>query len=413
MSTPNLSDGLWRLDRRMLSGNFQLTNVGIDEANNVRVDRSKIACSHQHLPNGQTVLRNDYVVFRLAKANGNSVPSMLYLTWGGRNEPYVMKVPSRNRPAVLVKWSKEAIIRIAAIAATVGAAGIAVLVAMGNLTSTTAGFVALAGLAAIVFGIAALSPKLIKWELFRHVKSVSLGPTAIELELFERASLSASLDSEEIIRDSEDATEYSQTLYDLKLRLEAKLTYVAKHVLAPDPYEPGNVPTFLTIGSLKTDGYLTDEQAKLAYQILELRESEFRNTTAEDREIILAGANKFVGNVRAEIFASQVLKGFVAQGWDMTRRVYPVTSGRRDLRVGATNTEVVHHVIPIFTANMKARLAHRATAGVEKRSKARSNGKALIVVPPLSKAKDTVIESGESEIQVVTLKVALRQVGKP
>ncbi|MFI7531432.1 hypothetical protein [Nocardia salmonicida] len=404
MSTSNLPDGLWRLDRRMLSGNFQLKNVGIDEANNVRVDRSKIACNHQHLPNGQTVLRNDYVVFRLAKANGNSVPSKLYLTWDGHNEPYVMKVPSRNRPAVLAKWSKEAIIRIAASVATVGAGGIAVLVATGNITSATAGFVALAGLAAIAFGITAFSPNLIKWELFRHVKSVSVGPAAFEM--FERASLSVSL-------TSEDTTEQSQTLYDLKLRLEAKLTYVAKHVLAPNPYEPGNVPTFLTIGSLKTDEYLTDEQAKLAYEILELRESEFRNLTADRREIILAGANKFVGSVRAEIFTCQVLKGFVTQGWDMTRRAYPDASGRRDLRVAATDTKVVHHVIPIFTASMKAGLARRAAAGVEERSKARGNGKVLIVVPPLSKAAGTVIESGQLEIQVVTLEVALSQVGKP
>ncbi|MFC9664634.1 hypothetical protein ACFVJ5_30755 [Nocardia sp. NPDC127606] len=399
-----MPSGDWRLHRRKLSGDFQLTNVGIDEANNVRVDPSKIACSHEHLPNGQTVLRDDYVVFRLARANGNSVPSKLYLTWNGRNEPYEIEVPSRKRPAVLVKWSEEAIVRIAASVATLGAAGIAVLVATGSITSATAGFVAMAGLAAIVFGITALSPRIIKWDLFRHVKSVSVGPAA--LEMFERASLSASL-------TSEDTTEQSQTLYDLKLRLEAKLTYVAKHVLAPNPYEPGNVPTFLTIGSLKADEYLTDEQARLAYEILELRESEFRNLTADRREIILAGANKFVGNVRAEIFTSQVLKGFVAQGWNTTRRAYPDISGNRDLRVGATDTEVVHQVIPIFTASMKSGLARRAAAGVDKRSKARGKGKVLIVVPPLSKAKGTVIESGQLEIQVVTLEVALSQLGKP
>ena len=90
---------------------------------------------------------------------------------------------------------------------------------------------------------------------------------------------------------------------DLRLRLEAKLTWLCKHLLAgPD------TTTFATIGSLRYDGLLTDEQARVAARILTRTSESIVGEQPEDITRTLRDDTRFVNGFRASVF-----DGFVRQ----------------------------------------------------------------------------------------------------
>lgn len=99
---------------------------------------------------------------------------------------------------------------------------------------------------------------------------------------------------------------------DLRLRLEAKLTWLCKHLLGgPD------TPTFATIGSLRYDGFLTDEQARVAARILTRTPESIAAEPPEDLERLLEDDNKFVNGFRASVFDGFVRQRILKAGWEV------------------------------------------------------------------------------------------------
>jgi hypothetical protein len=138
-------------------------------------------------------------------------------------------------------------------------------------------------------------------------------------------------------------------LTELRLRLEAKLSYVAGHM----DVESGAV----TIGSLRHDGYLTDAEAATADLLLHTSEAEFARASPEDRAEFLEAAESLVDSIRASVLAGAVQKELKRRGW----QVESADGGKRDLlarRDGRTA-----RVVPVFavstTAELPAKVARR------------------------------------------------------
>ena len=115
--------------------------------------------------------------------------------------------------------------RLATVGAAIGAVLVGYWVLSNKLDSDEAAVVGLAGFPAILLVVVAFTPYPRIGGILGHVKSVSIGSLGIELDAYKQLAASKAMDN------AETDPEHSETLLDLKIRLEAKLTYLAKHVL--------------------------------------------------------------------------------------------------------------------------------------------------------------------------------------
>jgi hypothetical protein len=157
--------------------------------------------------------------------------------------------------------------------------------------------------AAAVFGvllaaavIAVLTPDLVR-ALLDRTQKVSLGPFAMEL-VADAARAAARSDT------SEEGSLEGASLTDLQLTIEHKLAYVAKHLL-PGPDGP---PTFVTIGSLRFDRYLTESEALTAMRLLTINDEMLAALPERPRQEFLRDAGTLAKNLRASVFAGMVRK---------------------------------------------------------------------------------------------------------
>lgn len=102
-----------------------------------------------------------------------------------------------------------------------------------------------------------------------------------------------------------------ENVLSLRLRLEAKLAYLAKHQLV------GSGPaTFLTIGSLNQDGGLTPRQAEIATGVLTFRDDELARLPKRERDDFLEEATRLVKTFRATVHQNMTHRRLVKEeGW--------------------------------------------------------------------------------------------------
>lgn len=232
-----------------------------------------------------------------------------------------------------------------------------------------------------------------------RIKSVTIGSLGIELSDY--AGLAGQAEVSE-----EDAGEIGETLLDLRVGLEMKLAYLAKHVFGPqpDPDAGDVIPAFITVGSLQHDGYLSKDHARIAYDILTMRSHELRSLTGPERRLFLKGAENFVKGIRSEIFTAQVKKELEDAHWRVLE-ASPQMRLRRDLIVQSTGTDgIQHHVIPVFAMSPDSTLFEKPSERLQKQSLSKAGGSRFIVVPPLSKASGS-----QGEVKIVTLKEMLAE----
>jgi hypothetical protein len=129
--------------------------------------------------------------------------------------------------------------------------------------------------------------------LFSRISEVSLpGGTSLKLGsdwLSDAKAAAAQADKGDPLEDDEVAS-----LLDLRLKLERKLTWMAKHFVGPD----GKPLGYLTPGSLAWDHYLTPEQARTASRILATPLQPTQSRDPDWKEFIEDG-DRLAGNVRA------------------------------------------------------------------------------------------------------------------
>jgi hypothetical protein len=228
-------------------------------------------------------------------------------------------------------------------AVAIGIILVAVAVAAG-LTAALAGAVA-AGilLAAGVFFTVDL----------RSIKSISAGKEGFSLEthLVDAQAAAAGAPPEEQDRGTADRIAAPDgKLTELRFRLEAKLSYIAGHM----NLESGAA----LIGSLRYDGYLTDEEAATADVLLHTSETEFARAPREDRAEFLEAAERLVDGIRASVLAGAVQKQLTRKDWTVRR----ADSGKRDLL--AMRDDRTALVVPVFSVSAEGELPAKVSRRV-------------------------------------------------
>ncbi len=272
--------------------------------------------------------------------------------------------------------------------------GLAVVVGLQELSSDRAWPVA----ALLIVGIVvAAVPKTTWKELLSSVENAQFGPVGIALrrDTARAAEIAPESDKGEGV-EGEDPDGSVRTMLDLQLMLEWKLAFVAKHLLAK-----GDSATFLTIGSLKFDGYLTESEARTALGILGTREEELNELPRPDRDIFIKEAQKFVDSVRASIFWGQVKRTLAGKEDGSNSNLWLedlASEGRRhDLLAGFSGKEF--RVAPAFALDETSEILDNACKRVE--AEPTPPEQKMVVVPDISGTE--ISPSEEGALSVVKL----------
>jgi hypothetical protein len=189
---------------------------------------------------------------------------------------------------------------------------------------------------------------------------------------------------------------------DLRLRLEAKLAYVAKHMLEPHT-------DFVTIGSLHYDKYLTDKEARTADGLLTLRDEDLKALSKKPRDDFVASARDLVKSFRAS-----VLHGWVRatvdrlDGWCVT----DLPRGRRprcDFLV--TDGEKTFLVATAFATSSDSGVLNSAVEHLSTRRAPRKVEKRIVVIPRVTDTPTTAIDAEPAVIHMQDLPAALGVLG--
>lgn len=223
-------------------------------------------------------------------------------------------------------------------------------VAFGGLSTETA--IAVAGLAAAALLVLAVTPELMKL-LSRRVSKIAIGPFA--MEVFEEAERVAPSGATE---DPETGDRSVTSVLALRLKIERKLTYVAKHVLD----DSDEHPTFLTVGSLKYDKLLPAEEADVVNRLMTLRDADLQGLPAEERDRLLGPADALARNIRASILHCLVWKILKEmreedEEWSL-KKIRRGENRRKDLL--AEKGEHRFRIATVFATDLESRVLQRA-----------------------------------------------------
>jgi hypothetical protein len=302
-----------------------------------------------------------------------------------------------GRGRTALKWLFAVISRSLVVLAAAATTLISAKVLSGQLDPPRALAAALAAMVALVLALAAVLPAWRTEQILGRLRILKLGSFfSLELAPYEREF--AATDRAADTQDEQDVTS-AKNLIGLKRDFEMRLAYLAKWLLAVDPrytYASADplvldvlksapvkqrlVPTYLNVGSMMKDGYLTDDEGRIGYGILGMQEVQFTALPPPQREVFLKGGNAFVNNMRIRVFYQEVRQRISKLGWD----VEPVgTTGQRDLVVSAsTSPDHQHHIIPVMSENPQSSYVLRLTARLSNGQRIRGNGRRFLIVPP-------------------------------
>lgn len=253
---------------------------------------------------------------------------------------------------------------------------IAVLVALGTVeagdAAAVAGLIVLAGLIMVLPA--------------RGVKKVKVG-SIVELEWFERArEVALRAPGEEQERGDRTST---ADAFGLRMKLEAKLAYIAKCLLGD-----GAQPSFVTVGSLHYDGYLTDDEAAVADGVMTLRDEELSELSPSDRQTLLKAAEKVVKNIRASVLYGWCEETIEDQpGWTV-EEVGRGPKRRPDLMAISDDRKFL--VVPAFGISAGSSILANALDRLQKEEDPDVNGRVIIL--PRRSARSNLDPKGDPAV---------------
>jgi hypothetical protein len=262
----------------------------------------------------------------------------------------------------LVQQLTEELIEIARGSVIAGLLVAAGLLLAGVVTTTQTAYAAGVLVLAV---LVALLPR----DLWEGLAKLSIGPFAAEWVS------DAKVAATNLVAEEDEAA--GTDVLDLRLRLEAKLGFIATRLLG-DPQHPALV----TIGSLMAAGYLTREEARTAIRILTATEPQLLGLPALDRATFLKDASRVVGRIRAHVFQKVLRDQLAAQGWDVSEIARP--PNQPDLLADKDGRR--YRIAGVFADKSKSkltgpaveRLAEEAHPAVERR---------IVVVPTLKETR--------------------------
>lgn len=268
--------------------------------------------------------------------------------------------------------------------------GLALVIGVFDLSSDRAWPVAALLLAGIV--VVAV-PKATWKEMLASVENAQFGPIGFGLrrEVTKAAKYVPERDKREKKEGKE--IEDAKSMFDLRMRLEWKLAYIAKHLLADD----GN-PTFLTIGSLNFDDYLSDAEARTATGILTTREEELQELSAPDREQFLKDGQKFVDGMRASVFWGEVKRRLQGRGEPGSSEFWKEDisgkKGARDDLLAMTKDGEEVRVVPVLSLDEQSAFDE----AVERLEGEGGSQWKLVVIPDDSERDERGRENGAPQV---------------
>ncbi len=252
----------------------------------------------------------------------------------------------------------------------------------------------------LLIGIIVLVVPVDAWQKFlSSVERAQIGPLSFGLRqhVEKAAKIAPPSDKGEGVAD--EPTEDAQSVFELRMQLEWKLAFIAKHLLAGR-----NGTTFVTIGSLKFDGYLTDSEARTATGIMLARDEELRELPASERRKFISEAQEFLDGLRTSVFWGRIkreLEGKDDEGApNLLRESVRGTGGRNDLL--ADYNGVSTRIVPVLALNRESSNLKKAAERMEEGALPGPETKRqLIVVPDSTESKvppdatSSIVELGE------------------
>lgn len=280
------------------------------------------------------------------------------------------------------RWLGRSAIQIARVVFAVLLVLLADRVVANDVTTDEA--LAVAGLVLAALAVFALTPKVAR-DLVKKVSKVSVGPVA--LEVFEEAGKAPEGRKTE---DSDKAERRADSVLALRLKIERKLTYVAKHVLDDDGH-----PTFLTVGSLRYDKLLPRKEADLVNQLMTLRDEDIAELSPVEREKFLKGADKIARNIRASVLHCFVAK-MLREPSEHDKRKLKGWKVRKLRRKGARSDFIAerdgkkYRIASVFATDKKSGLLDSAIERLLPEAKGEeAYARRIIVLPHKSRSRIT------------------------
>lgn len=268
-----------------------------------------------------------------------------------------------------------------------------VALAVGVLTDKVDAADAGVVLGLLVFAALVLSLRLTHLRrLVESLKGVSVGGLTLEFfEVVHEAAATAESDSE----PGQESTS-PPDLIELRLKLEAKLVYVVKWMLPP---EPGASSSFATIGSLRYDKLISEAEARSASGLFSLGEVELRSVDPATRTRLLNEMETVVGGIRASVHHSMVRAALVERVGESGVSDVQFKRDRRRTRrpffLGRTDDGRSFDVVPVFALARDSKLVTQA----RRRLGAGTGGRRVLVVPNATK----VPSRPDEEVAVIRL----------
>lgn len=231
----------------------------------------------------------------------------------------------------------------------------------------------------LLIGIVILVVPTDAWQkLLSSVEKAQIGPFSLGLRqhVEKAAEIAPPSDKGEGVEN--EAAKDARDVFELRMQLEWKLAFIAKHLLAT-----GSGVTFVTIGSLQFDGYLTEAEARTATGIMLARDEELRELPASERRKFISEAQEFLDGLRSSVFWGRVkreLEGADSGAPDLMPKQIEGTGGRDDLLAGGDGVET--RIVPIFALNSHSTKLKTAIERMEKGSLPGPATKRQIIVVP-------------------------------
>src|SRR4051794_20576668 len=238
---------------------------------------------------------------------------------------------------------------------------------------------ALTGLALIAVAVAlgALRPSDVR-ELVGRIREV--GPLKLEARVAETAA-DQNLGTE---AEGDEAAGYQGSMLDLRIKLEYKLAYIAKSLLGEvrRGTDVSGSANFVTVGSLKYDGFLSLEQARTATSILTWTDDDLSRASPQAAAAFLSDANALVSGIRATVFANLVRKHLESAKWKVTTA--DRKKKRRDLIATSPDGSQVVRIVPVFALSEPSSILGSVKKRLEELDK--KGERYVIVLPDRSRA---------------------------
>jgi Domain of unknown function (DUF4062) len=193
----------------------------------------------------------------------------------------------------------------------------------------------------------------------------------------EPVQLDARADLKEEVPDERD--EHAIDLLDLRLKLESKLTWLSKHLLAG----PDN-PTFATIGSLAHDRFLPQDQARRVARLLAFDPGSIGSQDLTELQSFARAVAQDVANFRATVFDGYARENLRTAGWRV-EDFEQQGKHRPDFLARKDGTSV--RVAPRFVTTEISQIRDQAVARLmDTRDASPAATRRVVVIPDMSKS---------------------------